>query len=89
MVLKQILIRASCHRDLVGKPPNHDTRVIVILNNQLFHLGNGILTSVRHVRGNVRNLSPDYKTSLIAQIVKILIVLVVSQADRCRTELAD
>ena len=39
------------------------------------------------MRGNVRNLSPDYKTSLIAQIVKILIVLVVSQADEWNNQL--
>ena len=39
--------------------------------------------------GNIRNFRPDHQTSLIAQIVKILIVLIVRQTNSRRAHFAN
>ena len=55
--------------------------MVVVLDDQLFHLGQGVGTAVGHVHGDVGDLCPDDKTLFIAQVVEILCVLIVSQTD--------
>ena len=55
--------------------------MVVVLDDQLFHLGQGVGTAVGHVHGDVGNLCPDDKALFITQVVEILCVLIVSQTD--------
>ena len=90
MVLQKILILCiAAHGDLVGKSPYDDAGMVVILCDQLSHLRNGILTAVRHVLGDIRNLSPDHQALLVAQIIEMLIVLIVCKANGVGTHLKD
>ena len=63
--------------------------MIIILYYKLLHLGNRILSAARHMRRNIRDLSPDHKPFLVTQIIKILVVLVVSETDRRSAKLTD
>src|SRR5699024_8163861 len=51
------------------------------LYDQFLHLGNCILTSVWHMVGNIRNLRPDHQAFFVTQIIEVLIVLIMCQAD--------
>ena len=55
--------------------------MVVVLDDQLFHLGQGVGTAVGHVHGDVGDLCPDDKTLFIAQVVEIRCVLIVCQPD--------
>ena len=63
--------------------------MIEVLSNQLLHLGDGILTAVRHVFRNIRDLGPDDHAALIAQIIEVLRMLVMRQTDGVGPHLAD
>ena len=77
------------HGDLVGEAPNDDGRMVVVLGDELLHLGNGVFKTIFKVTGDVRNFRPDDHAVLIAQVVEILVVLIVRKADGRRAELAD
>ena len=81
VVFQQIFIDSGCGGNLVGQAPNGNAGVVVVLDDQLFHLGQGVGTAVGHVHGDVGNLCPDDKALFIAQVVEILCVLVVRQPD--------
>ena len=55
--------------------------MVVVLNDQLHHLGNGIVPSAGHMIGNVGDFRPNHQTGFIAQVIEILIMLVVRQTD--------
>ena len=80
VIFKKILICAA-DTDLIGKSPDYDRGVVIILRNELLHLRNGILAAAGHMLGDIGNLRPDDQAVLIAQIVEILVVLIVSQTD--------
>ena len=63
--------------------------MIVVLYDKFFHLADGVIPSIRHVLGDVRNLCPDYHSSLITKIIEILTVLIVSKSYGIGTHLAD
>ena len=63
--------------------------MIVVLDDQLLHLGNRVFASARHVLGDVRNLRPDDHAVLVAQVVEIGVVLIVRQADGVCAHLGD
>ena len=88
-VIFQKIIVDTAHGNLIGKTPDHDGRMVVVLGNQLLHLADGVLTAGGHMLGNVGNFSPDHQTLFIAQIVEILIVLIVCQTDGGAAHLAD
>ena len=81
VVFQQILVDSGGGGDLVRKAPHSNAGVVVILEDQLFHLGQGVGTAVGHVHGDVGDLCPDNKTLFITQVVEILCVLVVGQTD--------
>ena len=62
--------------------------MIVILDNQVGHLVEGVLAAVLHVLCDIRNFRPDDEAALVAQVVKVLGVLVVRQAHGVGTHLA-
>ena len=80
MVLKQILGGAA-DGDLVGKTPNNDRCVVVVLGDEFLHLGDGVLTAGGHVTGNIGDFCPNYETALVAQIIEVLIMLIVSETN--------
>ena len=76
-------------RNLIGQSPGHNAGMIVVLYDQFLHLADGIFPAVRHMLGNVGNLGPDNHPGLVAQIVKILIVLIVGETDSVGSDLLD
>ena len=89
VVLQHVLIGGRHHGDLIGQSPDHNGRVIVVLNDQLCHLADGVLPAIGHVRGNIGNFRPDHQSALIAQIIENLAVLIMRQTDGVGTEFAD
>ena len=81
VVFQQILVDSRSSGDLVGQAPHGNAGVVVVLDDQLFHLGQGVGTAVGHVHGDVGDLCPDDKTLFITQVVEILCVLIVCQPD--------
>ena len=81
VVFQQILVDRRGGGDLVGQAPHSNAGVVVVLDDQLFHLGQGVGTAVGHVHSDVGNLCPDDKALFITQVVEILCVLVVGQPD--------
>ena len=65
VIFNHIIIHTACRSNLIGKPPYHNGRMIIVLSHKLCHLGDGIVVSRLHKFGDKRNLSPDYKTLLI------------------------
>lgn len=61
--------------------------MIVILDNQLGHLADGIGVSGLHMPGDIGDLRPDDHARLVTEIVEILRVLIVSQTHRVRSHL--
>ena len=81
VVFQQILVDSGCGGDLVGQAPHGNAGVVVVLDDQFLHLGQGVGTTIFHVHGDVGDLCPDHKTLFIAQVVEILCVLIVRQPD--------
>ena len=81
VVFQQILVDSRSSGDLVGQAPHGNAGVVVVLDDQLFHLGQGVGTAVGHVHGDVGDLCPDNKTLFITQVVEIRCVLIVCQPD--------
>lgn len=63
--------------------------MIVILHDQFLHLEKGILPAFRHVFGNIGNLRPYDHAISVAQVIKILIVLIMRKAYRICPDLTD
>ena len=65
--------------------------MVIVLGNQLGHLGDGIIVSFLggDKLRNEGNLSPQNETGLVAQIVEILIMLIVGQTDGIGAHLFD
>ena len=63
--------------------------MVVVLRDQLFHLGDRILPAFRHVFGDIRDLRPDHHATLVAEIIEILCMLIVGKTDRVRSYVAD
>ena len=89
VIFQQVRVLRAVHGNFVAQPPHHNAGMVVILNNQLPHLIQGILPSARHMPGDVRNLCPNNQSPLIAQIIKIGIVLIVGQPDGGGTQFAN
>ena len=89
VVLQQIGILGILHGDLVGQTPDNDGGMVVILDDQLLHLVDGVLAAAGHMLGNIGNFRPDDLTVLVAQIVEILIMLIVGQTDGSSAHLTD
>ena len=86
MVAQHIVPVLSRDRNLIGNSPGHDARMVIILHNQLPHLEKRIVLSIWHMRGYIRDLRPHNHSLAVAQIIKILVVLVMRQPDRIRTD---
>ena len=81
VVFQQLLIDSRCGSNFVGQPPNGNTGMVVVLNNQFFHLGQRVGAPVVHMHRDVGDLGPDDKTLFVAQVIECLRVLVVGKAD--------
>ena len=89
VILEKILIDRTCRRDLVRQSPDRDRRMVITLCDEFPHLRQSILPAVRHVHGNVRNLSPDDDTVLVTEVIELLCMLVVGEPQGIRTDLPD
>ena len=74
MMIFHQFFRDTADQYLVGNTPEADTRMIVVLDDQLLQLADTVFVSVRvFVKyGDKRNLCPDDKTELIARVIEIL-----------------
>ena len=89
VIIQHILFILCGDGNLVGDSPADDTGMVVILDNQFLHLAYGVRSSIGHMFGNIRDFRPDHQAGLVAQIVEILIVLVMGEADRIGPNLTD
>ena len=89
MVVHHILAVLGRDGNLVGDTPYADRGVVVALNQQLLHLADRVLASVRHMLGNIGDLCPYDHTVLVAEVIEILIVLIVCETNSVGADLAD
>ena len=89
VVIQHVLLVLGGDGDLVGNAPADDAGVVVVLDDQLFHLADGVLAAVGHVLTDVGDLGPNNHADLVAQIIEVLVVLIMSQADGVGTDLFD
>ena len=89
VVIQHVLLVLGGDGDLVGNAPAGDAGVVVVLDDQLFHLADGVLAAVGHVLTDVGDLGPNNHADLVAQIIEVLVVLIMSQADGVGTDLFD
>ena len=89
MVFQQILIdRAGCG-DFIGQTPHCDARMIVALGNQFAHLAEGVFAAAFHMHGDIGNLRPHHNAVFVAQIIELLRMLIMCQAQCVCTNLPD
>ena len=85
------LLADAANQNFVGNAPEHDGRVVVVLDDQLGHLAAavcvGILAGFEHA--DERNLGPNGKTDGVAGVIEILTVLVVGQTNGVGTDFLD
>ena len=85
------LLTDAANQNFVGNAPEHDGRVVVVLDDQLGHLAAavcvGILAGFEHA--DERNLGPNGKTDGVAGVIEILTVLVVGQTNGVGTDFLD
>ena len=79
VVFQQVVIDGTCCRDLVGEPPNGNRGVVVTLGDQFTHLVQCVLAAGRHVHGDIRDLCPDNDAVFVAEIIKLLRMLIMCQ----------
>ena len=85
------LLADTADQNLVGDAPEHNGRVVVVLDDQLFHflaamLVGGIAGLEHADKGD---LCPNGKAQLVAGIVEVLAVLIVCQTNGVGTQLFD
>ena len=89
VVLQKGGIRRAVHGDFVRQTPYHNAGVIAVLADQLRHLADGVGLAPGHMTGDIRDFCPDDHTSLVAQVIKGLAVLVMGQANGVGAQFAD
>ena len=89
VVFQQFLIHGAGCGDLVRQAPDRDAGMVVTLGDELTHLVQRVLPPVVHVHGDVGDLRPDHNAVLVAEIIKVLRVLVVGQAQGVGAQFAD
>ena len=63
--------------------------MIVALGDELLHLGDGILPALGHVLGDIGDLGPDHHAPLVAEVIEVLVMLIMGQADGVGAHFAD
>ena len=89
VVFYQGIIDGAGGSDFVAQAPDGDGRVVIALDDQLFHLGKSVGPAVFHVHGDIGDLGPDDDAVFVAQVVKFLGMLVVGQAQGVGPQLPD
>ena len=75
--------------DLVRQTPADDARMVAVLHDELGQLTRGVGRSGGEELGDLRDLGPHDDARGVAQVVEVLVVLVVGETDRGRTDLLD
>ena len=89
MVFEQLLVHGAGGCNLVREAPDRNAGVVVALGDQLAHLVERVLPPIRHMHRDIGDLGPDDDAVFVAEVIKLLRVLVVGQAQRVRAKLAD
>ena len=89
VVFYHIGILGAVHSYLIGKSPHADGRMVIALGDKLFHLVMGVDIGLGHMAGNIGNFRPYDHTTLIAEVIEILIVLIMGKADGGGAHFAD
>ena len=89
MVIQHVLLVLGGNGDFIGHTPADDAGVVVVLLNQFLHLNDGVGTAFRHVLTDVGDFRPHHHAVAVAQVIEVLIMLIVSQANGVGTQLTD
>ena len=89
MVFQQLLIDSRRSGNFVGQSPNSNAGVVVVLDDEFFHLGQRVGAAIVHVHRDVGDFRPNHDTLFVAQIIECLRVLVVGKADGVGTHFKD
>ena len=89
VVFQQLLIDSRRSGNFVGQSPNSNAGVVVVLDDEFFHLGQRVGAPVVHVHRDVGDFRPNHDTLFVAQIIERLRVLVVGKADGVGTHFKD
>ena len=89
VVVQHVLFVLGGNSDFIADAPAHDGGMVIVLNDQLLHLADGVFPALGHMLGNVRDFRPYHHAALVAQVIEVLIVLVVGQTDGVGPDLAD
>ena len=81
VVFHQFLCHACGDRDLIGKPPAGDGRMMHALHDQFGHLTYRVFLSFRQMFRNVWNFCPYDHAVFVAQVIEVLVMLIMRQAD--------
>ena len=83
LVVGHQLLGDTADENLIGNAPEHDGRMIVVLDDQLLHLLDAVLMGrgVLAHDGNEGDLGPDGKAQLVTGIIEVLRMLIVSQTN--------
>ena len=87
VVFQQLLIDSRRSGNFVGQSPNSNAGVVVVLDDEFFHLGQRVGAPVVHVHRDVGDFRPNHDTLFVAQVIERLRVLVVGKADGVGTHL--
>ena len=84
MVAVYQLLTDSANKNLIWNTPEHNRRMIIILNNQFSQFTATMLMCIfsRFEHTDKRNLSPDCKSQSVTSIIKILTMLIMCQTNR-------
>ena len=89
VVFQKFLIDGTGGCDLVGQPPHRNTGMVIVLDDEFFHLGERVGAAIGHVHGDVGDLRPDHQTVFITQVIEFLCVLIVGQTQGVGAQLFD
>ena len=92
--LGEVLVQAlglARDGDLVGDAPEEDGGMVVVLGNQLGHLGDGVVVGFLggDELADEGDLRPQGKAGVVAQVIEILVMLIVGQTDGVGADLLD
>ena len=89
MVVFQYCLVQAPGGNLVGDPPEADGSMMVVLDDQFLHLLQCIFPPVLHMPGDIRDLCPYHHAVFIAEVIKILVMLIMCQPDAVGPQFGD
>ena len=77
------------HRYFIGKSPDDNGRMVVLLTDKLPHLLNGVVIPMVEMLRDIRDLRPHDNPVLIAEIVEIVVLLIMGKTNGIGSDFLD